>query len=316
MHAVLIGTERASTPGWIWRCRATEPDPVAAVLAGVEPVENLWHYLRSHHWSNREYEGYKGLEEEAVRSLNAVCQDAEKLKTICNADYISQRGINFPESVLRGAHRQFVVDLSVFCRRGALSPRSESPDGAGSYRTAPQGPLFRAQSRKSVGPYGVRIDNLLSISRSFVGGGSVAPLGVAGRACLDLEPHHLQVQDHHTGRIRVVIMNDRTHVPQVRARLLAEPADDRHPTVSPLVIDQHFPAQNHDRDRPRPTALQQADALLDGLHPHRTRMHARNVAAQSGTSSRNRSRSVGGDGWATRHLPSVSRALGPSRGRG
>ena len=40
-------------------------------------------------------------------------------------------------------------------------------------RTAPQGPLFRAQSRKSVGPYRVRIDNLLSISRSFVGGGSV-----------------------------------------------------------------------------------------------------------------------------------------------
>jgi transposase len=56
----------------------------------LNPVENLWHYLRSHHWSNREYEGYQGLEEEAVRSLNAVCQDAEKLKTICNADYISQ----------------------------------------------------------------------------------------------------------------------------------------------------------------------------------------------------------------------------------
>jgi transposase len=57
----------------------------------LNPVENLWHYLRSHHWSNREYEGYKGLEEEAVRSLRAACQDVEKLKTICNADYISQR---------------------------------------------------------------------------------------------------------------------------------------------------------------------------------------------------------------------------------
>ena len=33
---------------------------------------------------------------------------------------------------------------------GGSVPRSESPDGAGSYRTAPQGPLFRAQSRKSV----------------------------------------------------------------------------------------------------------------------------------------------------------------------
>jgi len=26
----------------------------------LNPVENLWHYLRSHHWSNREYAGYKG----------------------------------------------------------------------------------------------------------------------------------------------------------------------------------------------------------------------------------------------------------------
>jgi transposase len=34
----------------------------------LNPVENLWHYLRSHHWSNREYDGYKELQEEAVRS--------------------------------------------------------------------------------------------------------------------------------------------------------------------------------------------------------------------------------------------------------
>ena len=57
----------------------------------LNPVENLWHYLRSHHWSNREYEGYQGLQEEAVRSVRAVCQDAEKLKTICNADYVNRR---------------------------------------------------------------------------------------------------------------------------------------------------------------------------------------------------------------------------------
>jgi transposase len=57
----------------------------------LNPVENLWHYLRSHHWSNREYEGYQGLQEEAIRSVLAVCADAEKLKTICNADYVKQR---------------------------------------------------------------------------------------------------------------------------------------------------------------------------------------------------------------------------------
>jgi hypothetical protein len=54
----------------------------------LNPVENLWHYLRAHHWSNRVYEGYKGLEREAIRSLCAVCDDAETLKSICNADYV------------------------------------------------------------------------------------------------------------------------------------------------------------------------------------------------------------------------------------
>jgi len=57
----------------------------------LNPVENLWHYLRAHHWSNREYEGYSGLESEAVRSLRVVCSDAENLKSICNADYVQRR---------------------------------------------------------------------------------------------------------------------------------------------------------------------------------------------------------------------------------
>ncbi len=57
----------------------------------LNPVENLWHYLRSHHWSNREYDGYKGLQQEAIRSVRAVCQDAAKLQAICNADYINRR---------------------------------------------------------------------------------------------------------------------------------------------------------------------------------------------------------------------------------
>lgn len=56
----------------------------------LNPVENLWHDLRSHHWSNREYEGDGGLESEAVRSIRVACGEAENLKTICNADYVQQ----------------------------------------------------------------------------------------------------------------------------------------------------------------------------------------------------------------------------------
>ena len=57
----------------------------------LNPVENLWHYLRSHHWSNRAYEGYKGLEREAIRSLCTVCEDAQRIKSICNAAYVMAR---------------------------------------------------------------------------------------------------------------------------------------------------------------------------------------------------------------------------------
>jgi len=51
----------------------------------LNPVENLWHYLRAHHWSNRPYRDYDELQEEAVRSLCAVREDTETIKTVCNA---------------------------------------------------------------------------------------------------------------------------------------------------------------------------------------------------------------------------------------
>jgi transposase len=57
----------------------------------LNPVENLWHYLRAHHWSNREYDSYQDLQREAVRSVCAVCDDAERLKSVCNAEYVKQR---------------------------------------------------------------------------------------------------------------------------------------------------------------------------------------------------------------------------------
>ena len=41
----------------------------------LNPVENLWHYLRAHHWSNRAYQDYDELESEAAESLCTVCLD-------------------------------------------------------------------------------------------------------------------------------------------------------------------------------------------------------------------------------------------------
>ena len=56
----------------------------------LNPVENLWHYLRAHHWSNRAYRDYDALQEEAVKSLCAVREDTGTIKSVCNAPYISR----------------------------------------------------------------------------------------------------------------------------------------------------------------------------------------------------------------------------------
>ena len=92
VHAVLIwdGAGYHTSGDWV------VPENVSLIRLPpyspeLNPVENLWHYLRSHHWSNQEYEGYSGLESEAVRSLGVVCGDAEKLKSICNAGYVHRR---------------------------------------------------------------------------------------------------------------------------------------------------------------------------------------------------------------------------------
>ncbi len=53
-------------------------------------MENLWHYLRAYHWSNCPYRDYDELQEEAVRSLCAVGEDTETIKTVCNAPYIKR----------------------------------------------------------------------------------------------------------------------------------------------------------------------------------------------------------------------------------
>ncbi len=56
----------------------------------LNPIENLWHYLRAHHWSNQEYEGYQGLKSKAIQTLCTVCSDTENFKSICNADYVRE----------------------------------------------------------------------------------------------------------------------------------------------------------------------------------------------------------------------------------
>jgi transposase len=55
----------------------------------LNPIENLWHYLRSHHWSNRFYQDYHALFDAAVEAWRKVCLDADRIKTVCAAPYLN-----------------------------------------------------------------------------------------------------------------------------------------------------------------------------------------------------------------------------------
>jgi transposase len=59
----------------------------------LNPVENLWHYLRSHYWSNRVYEDYDALRQAALDGWRAICLDAGKIKSVCAAPYLQPRRV-------------------------------------------------------------------------------------------------------------------------------------------------------------------------------------------------------------------------------
>ncbi len=56
----------------------------------LNPVENLWHYLKSHFWSNRAYDDYEALEAAAVSAWRTAVLDAALIKTVCAAPYIER----------------------------------------------------------------------------------------------------------------------------------------------------------------------------------------------------------------------------------
>jgi transposase len=56
----------------------------------LNPIENLWHYLKSHYWSNRAYDDYDALEQAAVHAWKKVALDNELMKTVCAAPYLER----------------------------------------------------------------------------------------------------------------------------------------------------------------------------------------------------------------------------------
>jgi transposase len=56
----------------------------------LNPVENLWHYLKSHFWSNRAYDDYDALESAAVQAWRKAVLDAALMQTVCAAPYLKR----------------------------------------------------------------------------------------------------------------------------------------------------------------------------------------------------------------------------------
>lgn len=87
-HAVLIMDQA----GWHTSPRVKMPENITALFLPpyspeLNPVENLWHYLKSHYLSNRVYEEYEALldaGQEAWRSLTL-----DTIKSVCRCDYLT-----------------------------------------------------------------------------------------------------------------------------------------------------------------------------------------------------------------------------------
>jgi transposase len=60
----------------------------------LNPIENLWHYLKSHYWSNRTYHDYDHLLDAAQHAWQTACLLPELMKTVCNAPYANSADFN------------------------------------------------------------------------------------------------------------------------------------------------------------------------------------------------------------------------------
>lgn len=94
-HAVLLW-DRA---GFHTSQRLRVPDnvtllPLPAYSPELNPMENLWHYLKSHYWSNRSYADYEALEQAAIAAWRSAALNAELMKTVCAAPYLNSATSN------------------------------------------------------------------------------------------------------------------------------------------------------------------------------------------------------------------------------
>lgn len=67
------------------------PIQLPAYSPELNPIENLWHYLKSHHWSNRAYADHDDLEAAVIQAWNHSVENAQLMKSVCSMNIYQQR---------------------------------------------------------------------------------------------------------------------------------------------------------------------------------------------------------------------------------
>ena len=69
-------------PGGAARARKPQPAAPPAVLAGTQPVENIWQYIKQNFLSNRVYEGYDAIVDACCAAWNALMAMPDRIRSI------------------------------------------------------------------------------------------------------------------------------------------------------------------------------------------------------------------------------------------
>jgi transposase len=91
VHAVMI----LDQAGWHTSKKLMLPPnltliPLPPRSPELNPIENLWHWITSHHWSNRVHADYESMLNAACHAVMTTLIDKERVKTLCNAPYLER----------------------------------------------------------------------------------------------------------------------------------------------------------------------------------------------------------------------------------
>jgi transposase len=89
-HAVMIMDQA----GWHVSKKLVVPDNITILLLPpyspeLNPVENLWHWIKSHHTSNRTYRGYDDLIDAVGTAWRSLSK--RRLRSVCRCRYLEHK---------------------------------------------------------------------------------------------------------------------------------------------------------------------------------------------------------------------------------